>query len=76
MPTLPGKTDGVVGWEPCVLQCRECGKTTTQDRKSVATFVILSGFAFHTCEGVGAGRRCPDCLDYAESTCPNTGRHS
>lgn len=75
LPTLPGKVDGIVGWEPCVQQCRECGATATQEGRSAATFIILSGYRFHTCEGRGGGRRCPDCLAAAESACPNTGKH-
>lgn len=75
LPTLPGKADGVVGWEPCVLQCRACGRTATQEGRSAAAFIILSGFHFHTCEGRGGMRRCPDCLAAAEAACPNRGRH-
>lgn len=75
LPTLPGKAEGIVGWDPCVLQCRECGRTATQDRPSVATFIILSGFHFHGCEGRSGMRRCPECLAAAEAACPNAGRH-
>lgn len=75
MPTLPGKVDGVVGWAPCVLQCRDCGRTVTQTGKSAATFIILSGFHFHGCEGSDGVRRCPECLAVAEDNCPNRGRH-
>lgn len=75
LPTIPGKVDGVVGWAPCVLQCRECGRTATQDGRSAATFIILSGFHFHTCEGQGSGRKCPDCLAAAVAACSNIGRH-
>lgn len=75
MPTLPGKVDGIVGWEPCVLQCRKCGATATQEGRSAATFIILSGYGFHTCEGRTGMRRCPTCLAAAESTCPSSGRH-
>lgn len=75
LPTIPGKVDGIVGWEPCVLQCRSCGATTTQDRKSVATFIILSGFHFHICEERKGVRMCPDCLLTAETACPNAWRH-
>lgn len=77
MPTLPGKVDGVVGWDPCILQCRECGKTATQNGRSAATFIIQSGFHFHTCRrGIEQPRRlCPDCLTVAEAACPNIGKH-
>lgn len=75
LPTLPGKVDGIVGWDPCVQQCRECGATTTQEGRSAATFIILSRWGFHTCEGVGSGRRCRDCLAAAEAACPNKGKH-
>lgn len=73
LPTLPGKVDGVVGWEPCVLQCRECGRTATQEGRSAAMFIIMSGFHFHTCRrGLDAPRRlCPDCLAAATRECPN-----
>lgn len=76
MPTLPGKAEGIVGWEPCVLQCRECGATVTQEGRSVATFIILSGYRFHGCEGQTGKRRCPTCLAAAEAACPNQGKHS
>lgn len=74
LPTLPGKVDGIVGWDPLVLQCRDCGATYTGARRSVAADVILSGYHFHTCEP-GSGRRCPECLAAAENACPNRGRH-
>jgi hypothetical protein len=67
LPTIPGKVDGIVGWEPCVLQCRVCGDTTTQEGRSVATFIILSRFHFHTCEE----RKCPTCRASAVAACPN-----
>lgn len=76
LPTIPGKVDGIVGWEPCVLQCRKCGAIATQEGRSAATFIILSGYRFHGCEGKGAGRRCPDCLAAEEAACPNRGRHA
>lgn len=76
LPTLPGKVAGIVGWEPCVLQCRVCGRTATQEGRSATTFIILSGFHFHRCEERKGIRMCPDCLAAAEATCPNIGRHS
>ena len=75
MPTLPGKAGGIVGWDPCILQCRECGATVKQEGRSAATFIILSGYRFHGCEGREGVRRCPDCLAVAEAACPNVGRH-
>lgn len=75
MPTLPGKAEGIVGLEPCVLQCRDCGTTATQGGRSLAGFIILSGFHFHTCEGRGGKRRCPSCLAAVERECPSRGRH-
>jgi hypothetical protein len=71
LPTVPGKIDGIVGWGPCVLQCRVCGETATQDRKSVATFVILAGFRFHLCEERKGLRMCPGCLAAAVAACPS-----
>jgi hypothetical protein len=77
-PTLPGKAEGVVGWDPLTLQCRACGATTTNDerdaewngrRRSNATFVILSGFHFHICEGREGKRMCPTCLARAKDGC-------
>lgn len=75
LPTLPGKADGIVGLDPLVLQCRKCGATYEGSRGRIAADIILSGFHFHTCEGQGAGRRCPDCLAAAIAACPNPGRH-
>lgn len=75
MPTLPGKAEGIVGMEPCVVQCRDCGATATQEGRSLASFIILTGFHFHTCEGRGGKRRCPNCLAAVEAACPNRGRH-
>ena len=69
-PTLPGKVDGVIGWDPLVLQCRECGETYTQTERTAAMAVILSGFHFHTCEP-GSGRKCPECLARVKAACPN-----
>lgn len=79
LPTLPGKVDGIVGWDPVVLQCRDCGATYTGagPRRNAGADIILSGYRFHTCErGTGMSkRRCPDCLEAVESACPNRGRH-
>ena len=76
MPTLPGKVDGNVALDPCVVQCRDCGATETQRGRSLATFIILSGYHFHGCEGRDGKRRCPDCLAAVERECPNRGRHA
>lgn len=75
LPTLPGKVDGIVGWGPLVLQCRDCGATYTGTRRNAAADIILSGYRFHICEGRDGGRRCPDCLAAVEAACPNRGRH-
>jgi hypothetical protein len=74
-PTLPGKVDGVVGWDPLELQCRDCGAVYTGSSNRRAADIILSGFHFHICEGRDGKRRCPSCLNTAESACPNLGRH-
>lgn len=76
LPTLPGKVGGIVGWDPCVLQCRECGVIATQEGRSAAAFIILSGYRFHGCEEKTGMRRCPDCLAAVEAACPNRGKHS
>lgn len=75
LPTTPGKVDGIVGLDPLVLQCRECGITYQGKGHRIAADIILSGFHFHVCEGPTGMRRCPDCLDAAEAACPNRGRH-
>lgn len=69
-PTIPGKVDGIIGWDPCVLQCRECGETATQDRRSVATFIILANFKFHLHEPEPR-RLCPSCMDAVRDACEN-----
>lgn len=71
LPTLPDMVDGIVGWEPCVLQCRSCGATTTQETRSAATHIILSGFHFHICKGREGVRMCPDCLAAEKAACPS-----
>lgn len=71
LPTIPDKVDGIVGWDPCVLQCRVCGTTVTQPpERGVALFIILSGFHFHRCQRREGVRMCPDCLADAIRTCP------
>lgn len=72
LPTIPGKVAGIVGMEPCVVQCQECGVTATQERRSVAAFIMLSKFHFHICEGREGIRRCPTCLATAVAACPLT----
>lgn len=69
LPTLPGKVDGVVSWDPLILQCRDCGDTFTGARRSKAADIILSGFHFHTCEGRESHRRCPECLAKVIAEC-------
>lgn len=75
LPTIPGKVDGVVGWDPLQLQCRECGAIYTGASDHRAYDIIRSGFHFHACEGREGKRRCPECLAAAEAACPNIGRH-
>lgn len=74
-PTLPGKVEGIVGMDPLVLQCRDCGDTYTGQRRSLGADIILSGFHFHGCEGRDGVRRCPPCLAAVQAACPNAGRH-
>lgn len=71
LPTLPGMAPGIVGMDPCLLQCGECGDTVAQDRPSLATFIILSGYRFHSCVPRSGIRRCPDCLRAVRLACPN-----
>lgn len=71
LPTVPGKVSGIVGLDPMVLQCGECGATTTQDRRSVGAFILLAGYHFHICEGKGGIRRCPGCLEATKKECPS-----
>lgn len=75
LPTLPGKVDGIVGLDPLVLQCRDCGSTYEGERRSIAVDILLSGYHFHTCEGRDSRRRCPECLAAVIAACPNRGRH-
>ena len=69
--TLPGKVDGVVGWDPLELQCRDCGAVYVSGRSRRAADIILSGFHFHICEGREGIRRCPDCLAVVVTACPS-----
>lgn len=73
LPTIEGKVGGIVGWEPCVLQCRECGVTATQEGRSAGAFILSAGFKFHTCESREGIRMCPDCLEATVAACPNAG---
>jgi len=72
--TLPGKVDGVVGWDPLELQCRDCGAVYVGERKHPATDIILSGFHFHRCEDRDGQRRCPSCLAAVKAACPKGHR--
>jgi len=71
-PTLAGKCDGIVGWDPLELQCRDCGAVLVGERRSKAADIILSGFKFHVCEGRDGKRRCPDCLAAAQVACESS----
>jgi hypothetical protein len=68
--TLPGKVDGIVGWDPLELQCRDCGSLYVGERRRAGADIILSGFHFHICEGRDGKRRCPDCLAVVKAACP------
>lgn len=74
MPTLEGHVDGIVGLNPMVLQCRDCGRTLTKPkgRGSNNAFIILSRWHFHICEGRKGVRRCRDCLTAVKTACPKT----
>lgn len=72
-PTLPGKVQGIVGWDPIELQCSDCGAVHTGDGKlSRATEIILAGYLFHVCEGRTGLRRCPSCLAKVKADCPRS----
>ena len=73
-PTLPGKVDGIVGWDPLELQCRDCGAVYVGKNRG-GFDILLAGFCFHTCEGPAGKRRCPECLAAVKAACPNVGRH-
>lgn len=73
-PTLAGKVDGIVGWDPMELQCRDCGAVYVGEYKHAAADIILSGFHFHRCEGRDGKRRCPDCLATIKAACPKGHR--
>ena len=69
-PTLPGLVDGIIGLDPCTLQCRDCGEIWTawsdarQEFYWPAMTVLLSGNAgwgFLTRCGHDKVRRCGDC---------------
>lgn len=70
-PTLLGKVDGIVGWDPLELQCRECGSVYVGGMSKRAADIILSRYHFHLCEGRDGKRRCPDCLAVVVAVCPN-----
>jgi hypothetical protein len=71
LPTVEGKAPGIVGWDPVVLQCSDCGATLTQPAdQRIAYFMIQAGWNFHTCEGRTGKRRCRDCLATVEAACP------
>lgn len=73
LPTIEGKVAGIVGVEPLVLQCHDCGSTLTQpEGRRAAVFIMLSGWHFHTCEGRSGIRRCRECLAAAVAACPST----
>lgn len=69
LPTLPGFVTGIVGVDPLVLQCHDCGVTTTRTERTAAAGIILSGFHFHICEGRSGVRRCPACLSAVRAGC-------
>jgi hypothetical protein len=71
LPTLPDCADGIVGWDPVVLQCRECGVLHEGDpKRRPAMVIILARFLFHRCDDEPV-RRCPDCYAKAVADCPN-----
>lgn len=69
LPTLPGKTTGIVGWEPCAIQCGECGLVEVDEGGKPGFFILLSGSLFCTVEGKGGIRRCRACVDDHRKSC-------
>lgn len=70
LPTIPGRVDGIVGWNPVQLQCRDCGEIHTGTRPDKPGFdILLAGFRFHVCEGPTGKRRCPSCLRKVLDAC-------
>lgn len=67
-PTIPGKVTGIVAMDPCQIQCGVCGLVETQDRRSLATWLILSGSRF--CDRVPGVRHCRTCYAEHAKTCP------
>lgn len=71
--TLPGKVEGIVGWDPMELQCRDCGAAFTAEKPKYSgwnSVITRSGFHFHRCEGRDGIRRCPECLAAVKAACP------
>jgi hypothetical protein len=80
LPTVPDKAAGVVDVDPLTLQCHDCRSTVTHTNLGLrpgadAALVILSGYHFHRCEGTGAVRRCPTCLDRVRAACDKPTCH-
>jgi hypothetical protein len=66
-PTVEGMARGIIGVDPIVLQCGECGDTLTQDRDGIAAFIILARWNFCGMENdrqqrTQGPRRCRDCM--------------
>lgn len=74
MPTIRGYVEGIVGLDPLVLQCRDCGAVHVQTERTAAFAVVLSGFHFHVCEGRTGKRRCRDCLATVKAACERCRR--
>ena len=74
LPTIPGKVEGIVGWDPVQLQCRDCGVIHTCKHApgtgKLGFDILLAGFRFHICEGRTGVRRCPSCLRKVLDACP------
>jgi len=67
LPTIPGKTTGIVGWDPCQIQCGICGLVETQEGHSLSTWLLRSGSRF--CETAPGVRHCRSCYAEHAKTC-------
>lgn len=56
LPTVEGKVDGIVGWEPAKVQCYECHRTMT----GPSAILVIQWALFNPLSGL-PGRRCAEC---------------
>ena len=56
LPTLDGKAEGIVGWDPMKVQCCDCHRTMTGPIK-----ILVLQWAVNNRRSGLPGRRCADC---------------